>query len=106
MLPEIVSGMIETRHIVTPVRSFCKKANYFEAGVKAIDLENKKVSLSHTIGRQNIQRSVEQHDHTLKYDYLVIAMGSENNFFGNKDIEENSFTMKTINDAITLRNHI
>ncbi|MGN6348580.1 MAG: NAD(P)/FAD-dependent oxidoreductase [Candidatus Nitrosocosmicus sp.] len=106
MLPEIVSGMIETRHIVTPVRSFCKKANYFEADVKAIDLENKKVSLSHNIGRQNIQQSVEQHEHTLKYDYLVIAMGSENNFFGNKDIEENSFTMKTINDAITLRNHV
>ena len=27
MLPEVSSGMIETRHIVTSVRSFCKKAN-------------------------------------------------------------------------------
>ncbi|MFZ0222851.1 MAG: hypothetical protein WAM42_14300, partial [Candidatus Nitrosopolaris sp.] len=26
MLPEVASGMIETRNIVTPVRSFCKKA--------------------------------------------------------------------------------
>ena len=34
MLPEIVSGMIETRHIVTPTRSFCKKAKFFEANVK------------------------------------------------------------------------
>jgi NADH dehydrogenase FAD-containing subunit len=25
MLPEVASGMIETRHIVTPVREFCKK---------------------------------------------------------------------------------
>ena len=46
------------------------------------------------------------HEHTLKYDYLVIALGSENNFFGNSDIEENAFTMKTIDDAIDLRNHI
>ena len=46
------------------------------------------------------------HEHTLKYDYLVIALGSENNFFGNSDIEENAFTLKTINDAIVLRNHI
>jgi NADH dehydrogenase len=46
------------------------------------------------------------HEHDLKYDYLVIALGSENNFFGNKDIENNSFTMKTIDDAIVLRNHI
>jgi NADH dehydrogenase len=28
MLPELASGMIETRNIVTPVRSFCKKAKH------------------------------------------------------------------------------
>ena len=43
---------------------------------------------------------------TLKFDYLVIALGSENNFFGITDIEENAFTMTTIDDAIILRNHI
>jgi hypothetical protein len=31
MLPEVASGMIETRHIVTPVRSFCRKAKFYEA---------------------------------------------------------------------------
>ncbi len=46
------------------------------------------------------------HEHMLNYDYLVIALGSENNFFGMSDVEENAFTMKTINDAIILRNHI
>ena len=105
MLPEIVSGMIETRHIVTPVRAFSsKKANYFEADVKSIDLESNKVVIAHNIGRQ-ISQNQDLHEHTLQYDYLVIALGSENNFFGNKDVEENSFTMKTIDDAITLRNH-
>ena len=33
-------------------------------------------------------------------------MGSENNFFGMTDIEENGFTMTTIDDAFILRNHI
>lgn len=33
-------------------------------------------------------------------------MGSHTNFFGNKEIEKNSFTMKDIDDAIRLRNHI
>lgn len=33
-------------------------------------------------------------------------MGSYTNFFGNKEIEKNSFTMKDIDDAIRLRNHI
>jgi NADH:ubiquinone reductase (H+-translocating) len=105
MLPEIVSGIIQTRHIVTPVRVFCKKAKFFEANVQSIDLDNKKVILTHTIGRRSKQPS-DLHEHTLKYDYLVIALGSENNFFGNSDIEENAFTLKTINDAIVLRNHI
>jgi NADH:ubiquinone reductase (H+-translocating) len=40
MLPEVVSGLIETRHIVTPVRSFCRKAKFFEANVQSIDLDS------------------------------------------------------------------
>ena len=111
MLPEVVSGLIETRHIVTPVRSFCRKAKFFEANVQSIDLNNKQVIMTHAIGRSQQQTSqnlpyFNLHEHTLKYDYLVIALGSENNFFGNSDIEENAFTLKTINDAIVLRNHI
>ncbi len=37
MLPEVVSGMIEIRHIVTPVRTFCKNARFYEADIKSID---------------------------------------------------------------------
>jgi NADH dehydrogenase len=106
MLPEVASGMIETRHIVTPVRSFCRKAKFYEANLESIDLDNKRVMITHTIGRQPHPSSSERREHTLKYDYLVIALGSEDNFFGMSDIEENAFTMKTIKDAIILRNHI
>jgi NADH dehydrogenase len=104
MLPEVASGMIETRHIVTPLRSFCKKAKLYEASVESIDLDNKLVIITHTIGRQS--QPSDWREHTLKYDYLVIALGSENNFFGMSEIEENAFTMKTIDDAIILRNHM
>ena len=104
MLPEVASGMIETRHIITPVRSFCKKAKFYEANVESIDLVNKQVTLIHAIGRQS--QPNEWLEHTLKYDRLVIALGSENNFFKMSDIENHSFTMKSIDDAIILRNHI
>jgi len=40
------------------------------------------------------------------YDYLVIAVGCKTNFFGNKAIEEQAFTLKSTSDAIELRNHI
>jgi len=104
MLPEVASGMIETRHIVTPVREFCKKARFYEATVESIDLHNKQVAITHTIGRQSNPSSWDQH--ILKYDYLVIALGSQNNFFGMSDVREHAFTMTSIGDAITLRNHI
>ncbi len=104
MLPEIVSGMIETRHIVTPIRAFCKKAKFYEANVKNIDLENKRVQVVHSLGKPS--NSNDLHTHEFEYDYLVIGLGSEDNFFGNENIEKNSFTLKTINDAIILRNHL
>ena len=104
MLPEVASGMIETRHIVTPVRSFCKKAKFYEANVESIELDNRQVTLTHSIGRQS--QPNDWREHTLKYDYLVIALGSENNFFNMSDIQKHSFTMKSIGDAIILRNHI
>ncbi|PKP16382.1 MAG: FAD-dependent oxidoreductase, partial [Bacteroidetes bacterium HGW-Bacteroidetes-23] len=40
------------------------------------------------------------------FDYLVIAIGCETNFFGNNKICEHSFTLKTTYDAIKIRNHI
>lgn len=39
MLPEISSGMIETRHIVTPIRAFCKRARFYEAELRSIDFK-------------------------------------------------------------------
>jgi NADH dehydrogenase len=104
MLPEVASGMIETRHIVTPVRLFCNTAKFYEANVEYIDLKNKQVTITHGIGRQT--KPVGRDQHVLEYNYLVIALGSENNFFGMTGIEENAFTMRTIDDAIILRNHV
>jgi NADH:ubiquinone reductase (H+-translocating) len=104
MLPEVSTGMIETRHIVTPVRSFINKARYYEANVESIDLNNKRIVITHPIGRQF--QPIAWDKHTLECDYLVIALGSETNFFGMDDVKKNSFTMKSIDDAIILRNHI
>src|SRR5215831_6499047 len=104
MLPEVASGMIETRNIVTPVRAFCKKAKFYQAKVKYIDLNGEKVTTTHAIGRQSQPNG--WHERILKYDYLIIALGSENNFFKMYDVQKYSFTMKSIDDAITLRNHI
>ena len=104
MLPEVSSGSIETRHIITPIRTFCKRARFIEANVQEINLKHKQVVVSHKIGKET--EPIDQRDHVLGYDYLIIALGGETNFFGNKEVEQHSFTMKTVGDAMLLRDHV
>jgi NADH dehydrogenase len=40
----------------------------------------------------------------LSYDYLVFATGAETNFFGNENIKKHAIPMKTLSDAIAMRN--
>ena len=97
MLPQVASGTIETRHIVTPIRTLIKKTKFYEGKIKYIDPHGKSVALFGT----NENRGMLIH-----YDFLVVALGSQTNFFGMKDVEENSYKMNSINDAILLRNRI
>ncbi len=97
MLPQVASGMIETRHIVLPIRTICKKIKFYESRIKNIDPYGKIVTLWGTGDRRSI---------SLHYDFLVVALGSETNFFGMADVEKNAYTMKTLNDAVMLRNRV
>ena len=42
----------------------------------------------------------------IDYDYLVMAFGAKTNFFGNKDIEATTLPMKSVSEAMRLRNTI
>lgn len=42
----------------------------------------------------------------IAYDYLVLAIGGQTNFFGMKNVEENGFQLKSIEDATGTRNHL
>ena len=97
LLPEMATGMLASRHIATPIRSFCKRAKYYQAKVDSIDLNNNKVTIS---------RALDYQKRELDYDYLVIALGGKTNFFGNKNVEKHALTIKTLGDAIAIRNHI
>jgi NADH dehydrogenase len=108
MLHEIASGMIETRHIVTPIRSFCKRSRFYCAGVESIDLENNSVEIRSSLAPipHGTLNTMGRNSKSLCYNYLVIAVGSETRFFGMSDVQQNAFTIKTLDDAIRLRNHI
>jgi NADH dehydrogenase len=97
MLPEVGSGNLETRHVVTPVRAQLKRAQFVLGDVRAIDLDAKTVDVEHPIAgfRQ-----------TLGYDQLVFALGSVSSTFGLPGVAERSLPYKTLEDADRLRNHV
>lgn len=97
MLPQVASGTIETRHVVLPIRTIVKRAIFYEGRVKNIDPYGKIVDLEGVDGRRGA---------SLSYDYLVLGMGSETNFFGMNDIAKNAYQMKTLNDAVMVRNRV
>ena len=49
---------------------------------------------------------IETNTGKLSYDYLVLAMGTETNFFGNENVINNALPMKTIDEALHIRNHV
>lgn len=51
-------------------------------------------------------KSIETDTGNLSYDYLVIALGTESNFFGMENVQRCSLPMKNIEEALYLRNHM
>lgn len=97
MLHEVAASDLDMTHIVNPVRKLLKHVQFFNGEVQHIDLTAKRVTVVH--GRQH-------HAHELDYDYLVIALGSTTNFFGMAGLENRALTIKSLSDAIYLRNHL
>lgn len=94
LLYQVATGGLEAGSIAYPIRKVIQeyKDFYFRlTSVKEIDTENKKIISE--IG-------------DLHYDYLVIATGSKTNYFGNKEIERNSMSMKTIPQSLNIRSLI
>lgn len=97
MLHEVAASDLDITNIVSPIRKLLRRVAFFHGEIEAIDLVQKRVGLSH---------GHEQHCHSLPYDHLVLALGSTTNFFGIPGLATRAFTMKSLNDAIVLRNHL
>ncbi len=97
MLHEVASCDLDITHIVSPIRKLLRHVQVFAGHVERVDLENRRVTVSH---------GSDAHCHDLPYDYLVLAMGSVTNFYNLAGLEEHALTMKSLGDAIHLRNRI
>jgi len=93
----VMSGSVEPSHISFPLHALLRRrgaegpVKFRQSRVQGIDVEKKVVSTD--AGK-------------LKWDYLVVALGSTTNFFGMADVEENSLNLKSLRDAVNIHNHI
>ena len=97
MLHEVAASDLDITNIVSPVRKLLRHVTFFHGDIESIDLANKRVGLSH---------GHEEHCHSLPYDHLVLALGSTTNFFNLPGLADRALTMKSLDDAIFLRNRL
>ena len=94
LLYQVSTAFLETSSISYPFRKMYrnkKNINFHIGEFQKVNLPENKVILS---------------TGELNYDYLVLATGAETNYFGMENVRRNALPMKTINDALELRNHL
>jgi NADH dehydrogenase len=97
MLAEVSSSTLEAKHIVAPIRAFFRKVRFRDSHIEGIDLQNRVVHAFHC---------TECAHYSLEFDHLVLALGSEPSFYGLPGVEATALTLKTLADAMALRNHV
>ncbi|MFA5005186.1 MAG: FAD-dependent oxidoreductase [Candidatus Omnitrophota bacterium] len=90
MLPDCLGQRIKLEHLAFEARALSHRYgfDFVKDKVVSVDLEKKIVSTT----------ALE-----LDYDYLVIASGSQTNFYGNRQIEERAFKLDDVFDARLIR---
>jgi NADH dehydrogenase len=96
MLAEVASSGLEAQHISTPVRAALPRTRFRHAEVEEVDTAARVVRI-----RASATAPIE----TLPYDDLVLALGATPFFYGLPGVEAYAFTLKSLADAVRLRNH-
>lgn len=94
LIYQVASSGIEPSSIAFPFRRlFQKRKDFYFRLAQVLSIKPEEKIIQTSIGK-------------LSYDYLVLAAGTTTNFFGNKEIEEESIPMKTLSESMGLRNAI
>jgi NADH dehydrogenase len=94
LLYQVAAAELDAEDIAYPVRSIFWKIpniNFILAHARRIDLQN---------------RRIETDGETILFDYLILAGGSVTSTFGVPGVEEHAYFLKTLEEAVALKNHI
>jgi NADH dehydrogenase len=95
LLYQVATGLLEQPAVGHPLRDLVRKqenARLHNDAVESIDLDTREVRFAEL--------------NPLTYDYLVLGLGAEVNFFGVEGAAEHAFPLYTLPDAVRLKNHV
>jgi len=103
LLYQVATAAVESEHIAAPVRGIIRdmgkraaNLDFCMAEVRGVDFEQRLVLAEGQDGASL----------ALPYDYLLLAPGSVTNTFGTPGVDEHAFSLKSLEEAVRLRNHI
>src|SRR5213596_2010015 len=94
LLYQVATAGLEPEQIAKPVRTILR-------GQRNFDFRMVEVT-----GADLAARRLDTSAGPLAYDYLILALGGETNFFGLEGISRHGFPLKDVNEAVTIRNHV
>lgn len=95
-LPEVAAGNIEPRHVVVPLRTVLRRCRVVTAEFTSISHQRRTLSV----------RPASGSPYDIAYDIAVVCPGSVSRVVPIPGLRENSLGIKTIGEAIRLRNHV
>jgi NADH dehydrogenase len=94
LLYQVASAVLDPGEIARPVRQLIRplrNADFLLANVKGVDFEQRRLRTDHG---------------PLPYDYLVLASGSQSDYFGSASLAEHAFGLKELDEGLAVRNRI
>lgn len=102
LLYQVATGQIEPEYIAYPIRTILRRFKYkkqhHKPTIQFLMTEVEQIDFSGQI--------VKTDSGAIDYDYLVLATGSRTQFWGVPGAEESAFPLRTLEEAVALRNHI
>jgi len=96
LLYQVAAAELESGEVANPLRGLLRKRSRSPISV----------AMAEVLGVDTEKRVLHTDGPSIPYDYLILAAGGVTNFFGTQGAEKNTFTLKTLEDAVRLRNNI
>lgn len=94
LLYQVASALLDPGEIARPIRELIRP------------LENVEFRQAEVTGADLAGRVLQTDHGPVPYDYLVLATGSQSDYFGNRSLAQHAFGLKELDDGLTLRNRV